>query len=402
MVICENVKRKIIPIASGKGGVGKTVLAANLALALAKSGKSTVVVDLDLGGSNLHTCLGMKNTHPGIGNFLSDGAMRFSDIVQKTPYDNLRFVAGDVLVSCVADVQFSQRRRLITNILELDADYVLIDLGSGTGSGVLDYFLISNSGFIVTTTQIVSILNAYGFLKNLVFRFLSRALASHKVASSYLKKIVKERRPDSAPSCQEIIEEIQGRDRETGEKIRMYLSVLKPKLIVNMVRSPEELGIVEKLRDTVQKNLMIEIECMGIVFYDPQVEKSFAEYTPLLASGGDALAAKEIERIALRIVQSDRFPELPLDFGYYKDTFELAQIEAQYDFEELKAVPQDREGEEAVGVDGALNNLLAVITEQKKEISGLRNTVRMLTMKGGQTPDGGGFLGGGLLGGNLP
>jgi flagellar biosynthesis protein FlhG len=402
MVICENVKRKIIPVASGKGGVGKTVLAANLSLALAKSGKSTVVVDLDLGGSNLHTCLGMKNTHPGIGNFLSDGGLRFSDIVQKTPYDNLRFVAGDVLVSCMADVQFSQRRRIITSILELDADYVLIDLGSGTASGVLDYFLISNSGFVVTTTQTVSILNAYGFLKNLVFRFLMRALASNKVASSYLKKIVKERRPDSAPSCQEIIEEIHGKDRETGEKVRMYLSVLKPKLVVNMVRSPEELDIVEKLRDTVQKNLMIEIECMGIVFHDPQVEKSFADHAPLVAASGDALASKEIERIALRIVQSDRFPELPLDFGYYKDTFELAQIEAQYDFEEFKAVPKEGGGEEAVGVDGALDNLLAVITEQKKEIGGLRNTVRMLTMKGGRNPEGGGFPGGGPFRGELP
>jgi flagellar biosynthesis protein FlhG len=381
MVICENVKRKIIPVASGKGGVGKTVLAANLSLALAKSGKSTVVVDLDLGGSNLHTCYGMKNTHPGIGNFLSDGGMKFADIVQRTPYDNLRFVAGDVLVSGVADVQFSRRRRLITNILELDADYVLIDLGSGTGSGIMDYFLISNSGFVVTTTQTVSILNAYSFLKNLVFRFLMRALASNKTASTYLKKIVKERRPDSAPSAPQIIEEIRARDRETGERIRMYLSVLKPKLIVNMVKSPEELGIVEKLRDTIQKNLMIEIECMGIVFNDPQVDASLSEHIPLVAFNGDSLAAKEIERIALRIVQSDRFPELPLDFSYYKNTFELAQIEAQYDFEELNADSQKKGGEEP---EGALENLLAVITEQKKEISSLRNTVRMLTMKGGQ------------------
>jgi flagellar biosynthesis protein FlhG len=393
MVICENVKRKIIPFASGKGGVGKTVLAANLSLALAKSGKSTVVVDLDLGGSNLHTCFGMKNTHQGIGNFLSDGGMKFADIVQRTPYDNLRFIAGDVLVSCVADVQFSQRRRLITNILELDADYVLIDLGSGTGSGILDYFLISNSGFVVTTTQTVSILNAYSFLKNLVFRFLMRALASNKTASSYLKKVVKEKRPDSAPSCQEVIEEIQGRDRESGERIRMYLSVLKPKLIVNMVKSPEELGIVEKLRDTVLKNLMIEIECMGIVFSDPQVDKSLSEHTPLIDFDGDSLAAKEIERIALRIAQSNRFPELPLDFSFYKNTFELAQIEAQYDFEELNVDTQKKGSEEP---EGALENLLAVITEQKKEINSLRGTVRMLTMKGGQEPGGGGLLGGKL------
>jgi len=76
MVICENVRRKIIPVASGKGGVGKSVIAANMSLALAQSGKSTVAMDLDLGGSNLHTLLGIKNTQAGIGNFLSGGSLK--------------------------------------------------------------------------------------------------------------------------------------------------------------------------------------------------------------------------------------------------------------------------------------------------------------------------------------
>ncbi|MCK7483987.1 MAG: P-loop NTPase [Candidatus Moduliflexus flocculans] len=57
----------LIPIASGKGGVGKTVLAANLGVCLAALGRTVVLADLDLGGANLHTCLGVKNRNPGIG-----------------------------------------------------------------------------------------------------------------------------------------------------------------------------------------------------------------------------------------------------------------------------------------------------------------------------------------------
>jgi flagellar biosynthesis protein FlhG len=386
MVICENVRRKIIPVASGKGGVGKSVIAANMSLALAQSGKSTVAMDLDLGGSNLHTLLGIKNTQAGIGNFLSSGSLKLQDIVQRTPYENLRFVSGDVLVSGIADIQVSQRRRLVEGILALDADYVVIDLGSGCSTTVLDLFLISNSGFVVTTGQTVAVLNAYGFLKNLVFRFLQRAFASSKEVSSYLKKAVKERAPDSAPGCAEVIQGIQAIDRDLGEKARMFISVLKPKLVVNMVRSPDDLAIIEKLRDMIQKNLMLEVECMGIVYADPLVDKSLAEYVPLMAYSGDSLVAKEIERIAARIVQSDRFPEMPLDFSSYKDTFELAQIEAQFDFDEINTRHQE-EGVAAVkkdAADGAVTNLMAVITEQKREISSLRNTVRMLTMKDGQ------------------
>jgi flagellar biosynthesis protein FlhG len=56
----------VIPIGSGKGGVGKTIFTANLGIMLAKEGKRTVLIDLDLGGSNLHTCLGVKNRYAGL------------------------------------------------------------------------------------------------------------------------------------------------------------------------------------------------------------------------------------------------------------------------------------------------------------------------------------------------
>ena len=62
----------IIPIASGKGGVGKTVLAINLSFALAELGKNVILVDLDFGGANIHTCLGYESAPDGIGNFLND------------------------------------------------------------------------------------------------------------------------------------------------------------------------------------------------------------------------------------------------------------------------------------------------------------------------------------------
>jgi flagellar biosynthesis protein FlhG len=64
----------IIPIASGKGGVGKSFLTANLAMALAAMGHRVIAVDLDLGGSNLHTFLGLANRYPGIGDFINGAA----------------------------------------------------------------------------------------------------------------------------------------------------------------------------------------------------------------------------------------------------------------------------------------------------------------------------------------
>jgi flagellar biosynthesis protein FlhG len=372
MVINENVKRKIIPIAGGKGGVGKTVLSANLALALAGSGKNTIVIDLDLGGSNLHTCLGLKNNKPGIGNFISSRDILFQDIIQKTPYKNLRFIAGDVLVPGLANISFSQKKKLLNNILKLEAEYVLLDLGSGSNFNVIDFFLMSNSGFAVTTGQTTSVLNVYGFLKSLVFRFLMRAFNRNEEVSFYLRSIVKEKDPNSFVNIAQIIKKIHKIDPESGKKAKKYISVLKPKIVINMAESPDVILIIEKLRDLIKNGLVLDVECMGLIYSDDTVNQAITDHVPVSIKDKHSIASKDIERIAQKIIQSGRFPEMPLDFNYYKDTFELTQIEAQNDFQEFAGLNQL---EEEVNI----GKLLSVIDTQKKHIKDLEGTLRMLT-----------------------
>jgi flagellar biosynthesis protein FlhG len=376
MVINENAERKVLPIASGKGGVGKTVIAAHLALDLAINGKETVLIDLDLGGSNLHTALGMKNKNLGIGNFLSSRAVKFKDIIIPTPYKNLRFIPGDVLVSGVSNIQFSQKKKLMQNILELEADYVVLDLGSGGSCHVIDFFLISNSGFVVLTPQTTSIVNAYGFLKNTVFRFLQRAFTSHSSISSYIKKLMKENKPNTSPPVSEMLKKMSKLDQQAGDRAKRYIEALKPKFIVNMANAPDDIGLAEQLKDLVKKNLEIDVECMGLIYRDEAVDRSIEEGKPLITTEGDSIASREISRITQKILQSEEFPIMPLELDYYADTYELALLEAQNDYEDLQAMAKGGEDE----VDAA--DLLAIISDQERQISELRGTVRMLTLRG--------------------
>jgi flagellar biosynthesis protein FlhG len=85
----------IIPVASGKGGVGKSVITANLSVSLAEKGCRVVAVDLDLGGSNLHTCLGLDNNNPGIGDYLRAHYGDLDELLVDTYHPNLKFLAGD-------------------------------------------------------------------------------------------------------------------------------------------------------------------------------------------------------------------------------------------------------------------------------------------------------------------
>ena len=95
----------IVPVASGKGGVGKSLISANLSIALGQAGKRVVLADLDLGGSNLHTMLGLRSVRAGIGTFLTDKGASFDDIVVPTEYDNVRFIPGDAEIPGIANLK---------------------------------------------------------------------------------------------------------------------------------------------------------------------------------------------------------------------------------------------------------------------------------------------------------
>ncbi len=381
MILNENVDRKIIQIDGGKGGVGKSVIAANLALSLALFGKKVVLVDLDLGGSNLHTVLGLKNVNPGVGNFLSGRNYKIADLASPTEWENLSFIPGDVLVYGVGELTKAVKTKVVNGLLELDADYVLVDLGGGTNFTVIDFFLISNSGLIITTPQNTSILNAYSFLKNYVFRFLQRAFASDKEISAYLRKVLKERKPGTRTTVNDILATIREKNPAAGEKAEAFLEVLQPKLVLNKVRGPEDISLAEGLRDLCRQNLSINLECLGTVVRDDRVDTSVDNQMPFILGQPDELISEEIHRMSQKIIQSRQFPEMPLELEYYDDSFDLAQIEVEND---LASGGRNAEGlsNSSSEADDAydVQQLVELIGIQQDKIKELQGTVRMLTM----------------------
>ncbi len=374
MVLNEQEHRKIISVASGKGGVGKSIIAANLGVILASYGKRVVLVDLDLGGSNLHTYLGIKNRNPGIGNYLQAQSMDFNEILVDTPFSNVRFVAGDVLVTGTANLKQSERRAVMRAIESLDADYVILDLGSGTSLNVVDFFLLSNTAIMVTTPQTPSILNAYSLLKNATFRHLQRNINKPRPVANYLKDIVKEKQPGGTPTIAQMLEHIHELDRKAGDEATSQLARLHPYIVVNMAETPDDMDITEELRNLIFRNLQVDAGCLGLVFNDRAVGESVRKLQPVAVADHEALASKEIDRIAQKMLQSPRFPVMPLDYSEYESSFGLARIEAQNDFVEL----EDKPGSESASISH--DDFMAIIAAQQKKIEELKGTVRMLTI----------------------
>jgi flagellar biosynthesis protein FlhG len=377
MILNEKSATRILPIASGKGGVGKTLVSSNLALRLAANGFNTVAVDLDLGGSNLHSYLGLKNTNMGIGNMLSDTKLKFEELIVDTPYENLRFIPGDVLVSGASNIQPAHRREIVGAIEKIRADYVVVDLGSGANFNVVDFFLLSNSGFVVTAPQAPAVVNAYGLLKNMTFRALQQTFTGNTKISSYLTRVLKEKRPGTSISVRDIVKDIEEKDSRAGKKARQTLDTLQPKIIVNMARTTEDLAIIENLRDLAQKNLQVNLECLGLIAFDARVSESVSNLEPFTEAHPESVVSRQIERIAQKVLQSEKFPYMPLDLEAYKDTYELTQIEAENDFMDMEQEAETASGEASLET----TELIELISEQKKQIRELRGAVRMLTLR---------------------
>lgn len=404
MVLNESLDKKIIPIAGGKGGVGKSVLSVNLALSLAVSDKKTIIIDLDMGGANIHTVLGMKNTNPGIASFLQDKNRSFKSLILDTPFKNLQFIPGDTLSYGMADITEKQKKDIIYEIQDLDADYIIMDLGAGSSFNTIDFFLISNSGLIITTPQAGAVMNAYTFLKNLTIRFLQKAFASNKKMEAYLKKNIKRMLPGTNLTLAHLLHEIGMEEPETKEKALAYLEVLQPKVILNMMEEEDDFQMAENLSGLVKKDLLIDMECLGAILFDRNIDDSLHSRHPFLLEYQDSLTAQQIYRIGQKIAQSRNFPELPIDYTEYRDSFELSKIETQNDFELYNQI-KESEGGNAGGDAVDIDQLMEVIEIQQKKIQELQQTVRMMGL-GQRGQGGGGLLGGGgsgvggLLGGS--
>ncbi|MGP1438063.1 MAG: MinD/ParA family protein [Treponema sp.] len=156
-------KTRIISVTSGKGGVGKTNIAVNLGLAYAKTGKSVIIIDADLGLANANIILGTTPEYNLYHVIRKKKHMR--DIIIETSY-GVKLVAGASGFSEIANMTEEDRTHFINELYELaNTDIIIIDTSAGISRNVLSFLEASDEVLVVTTTEPTSIADAYGIIK---------------------------------------------------------------------------------------------------------------------------------------------------------------------------------------------------------------------------------------------
>lgn len=240
---------RTVAVTSGKGGVGKTNLVLNLALAMIKMGKRVIVFDADLGLANVDVLLGLVPRYTLYE--VVTGQKRLEEIVVVGPL-GLRIIPGGSGIQELANLSSIQRERLLSEMSRADfqADIMLVDTGAGISNNVLGFLLAADEVIVVLTPEPTSITDAYGLIKVL--------------------------------------------SRQESRKV-IYL-------VVNRVSGEAEARrTAEKINQVARRFLALEPEFLGFVQEDARIRQAVCNQKPFILEYPSCHAAGNLQQIALRL-----------------------------------------------------------------------------------------------------
>ena len=241
---------RIISIASGKGGVGKSSIAVNLAVVLSRFGTRVLVVDADFGLANVDVMLGVTSKY-NFSHFLR-GEKELAEIIQ-LGHEGVRFISGGSGMGDLLSMDEEQRTGLLSSLVRLETpiDIIIMDIGAGINDSIIQMVLASSETIIVTTPEPTSILDAYALIKTIVKR-----RSSHPIH-----------------------------------------------VLVNKADNKKEAARVEEgFVEVVDRHLSKSVNPLGLIMFDYEVSKSIKRQVPITVSEPGGVTSREIESVARAIL----------------------------------------------------------------------------------------------------
>ena len=290
--------RRTIAVGGGRGGVGKSVLAANLGVYVAQLGRRVLLIDADPAGAALHTVLGIElpNTNEAGGEDGEDEEL----VPLPTQVPGLQLVPQGYRIGSTVPVRPGRKPRWARQIQKLDIDYVILDLGAGTGPATLDLFLGADIGITVASPEPPSIEATYRFARALFQRVMRRLLTKDRFKMRLLERAEAELGP--LPPPQDVVRTVARYDTNLGELAAAELAKLRPRLVVNngRLRGDTELG--PAMCDMADRYLGVNFDYVGHIEQDDAVWLSVVHRRPLLIDSPTSKSARNLERIARRVL----------------------------------------------------------------------------------------------------
>ena len=290
-------------VAGGKGGVGRSLLVANMGIQIARLGKRVAVADLDFEGANLHTYLGFGPPSRSLERLSTEnGEGALSSLLLDTSVSGLKLLAG-----FQRPLPQEQRRKILDTFCRqagsLHVDLVLVDCGSGRGDEVLNLFQLAGGGILVATPEPASAESIFLFMESFLGKILAGALSSDDLEKIEIARCLDEGTSELCSSFRSALERL----RAEGEiaLAQRVLDALRPfrlRLILNQVRGEIDEEVALVLRSGLDKYFGLEMATLGCVEYDLSVLQAVQKRKPLSQQYPNSPATQGIERTVSALI----------------------------------------------------------------------------------------------------
>jgi len=287
----------IIALASGKGGVGKSFLAVNIAVHLSGLGKNVILMDADLGGANLHSLLGMNFAQYQPRFHSLEKINDLNQFLMDSGLKNLRLLSLAKERANIASLSYIEMLKIKKGLESLTADFLVIDTPCGTSLNSLDLFLLSPHGLLITTADPLSIENLFNYIKRLILRKIKKSDGIPKA-----EELIKEWMALPASSNNNLIDVYiqtapSSKRKVVEEGIKTALADFEPNMVINIANTPEDRELGFSIQRMVAHYFGIYVEYLGYIEEDKLVKESILERKPLLLAYPESKPAKCIENI---------------------------------------------------------------------------------------------------------
>jgi flagellar biosynthesis protein FlhG len=298
-------------VGGGKGGIGKSVLSILIAMALTEKGQETVVIDGDLGGANLHTFMGIRTPGRTLNDFIGRRYDTLDEVCIGTERKRLRIICGASEVLTMANLKYTQKTKILQAIARIEADHVVLDLGAGTGFNTLDFFLSAHHQVVVMTPQPVAIQNAYTFVRNVVYRKLSRMTSRRPSLDNLVKAAMNPRNEMQVRTVSSLLERIaENGAAPDAARMAAQLERIRPVLVTNMARQPRDKNASRIIQMVARKHLTIQAQNGEGVYFDPRINTLVSAMEPLTRVDRDSNAIQCAIAIVSQRTESEVIPDL--------------------------------------------------------------------------------------------
>jgi flagellar biosynthesis protein FlhG len=292
---------RVIVVTGARGGAGRTVIASNLALYLATIGRKVVAVDADPSGANLHTVLGMRRpislARVSRLNVRRDATTLIEEVMVRTAYPGLRLLYAGFDEPAAARAE--RLVKLIEKLRRVQADYVVVDMGTGTGREVVDAYLAADLPIYITLPEPSALENTYQFFRAAFVRFVVRRARDANERDVLLKHL---RAMGSTPPPLDLYRELDRQRSPVAESVREALSLFRPNIVINQTRLRSDLQLGFDMQSAGRRRLGITLEYMGHIDHDDTVWTCVRNRRPLLLEVPGAKSSKKLEKIARRVL----------------------------------------------------------------------------------------------------